>query len=408
MLTSVLNNRSLTFYQPTAIAASSDVSSSYAGGIASVALANTSLITATTTNGFNAQFSTYLTALNTERDRLAQKVAEGLSNSPSYVGARSDGVGLAWDYEAADIKMGGKGSADWSPAQQEEILQNRPDVVNKPKTVDGKQINPKGGVRGAEGHHQKNVADHPEHQADPDNIKFYKDKQSHLEEGHNGNFQNETDGPMTDKNKMLENTNSKRVFKNELRGLGVAVAIGLGVGFTIGFAVTLAQSGITPESIKLATIEGAKGGFEAGAMSAVGYGIGRTIGEVVNASVTGLLENIGINITENIAKMVNMGVVGTLTIVVFSAYQFIKLKQNGLAIRDALLQVGKQALFSLSLLAVSIAAQGVWGGPAGIIVSVSVGIILISYTVGQSVHQRHFAERVRVYMIDKCRPTFAV
>jgi len=61
---------------------------------------------------------------------------------------------------------------------------------------------------------------------------------------------------MIDKNKMLKDTNSKRVFKNELHGLGVAVAIGLGVGFTIGFAVTLAQSGITPESVKLATIEG--------------------------------------------------------------------------------------------------------------------------------------------------------
>jgi len=82
--------------------------------------------------------------------------------------------------------MGGKGSADWSPAQQEEILQNRSDVVNKSKTVDGKQVNPKGGVRGTEGHHQKNAADHPEHQANPDNIKFYKDKPSHLEEGHGG------------------------------------------------------------------------------------------------------------------------------------------------------------------------------------------------------------------------------
>lgn len=141
-------------------------------------------------------------------------------------------------------------------------------------------------------------------------------------------------------------------------------------------------------------------------MSAAAYGIGRTIGEVISAEVTGLLENIGENITENIDKMVNMGVVGALTIVAFSAYQFIKLKRQGLATRDSLLQVGKQALFSLSLLAVSIAAQGIWGGPAGIIVSVSVGIILISYTVGQSVHQLHLAERVRVYMIDKCRPTF--
>jgi len=72
-----------------------------------------------------------------------------------------------------------------------------------------------------------------------------------------------------------------------------------------------------------------------------------------------------------------------------------------------LLQTGRQALFSLSLLAVSIAAQGIWGGPAGIIVSVSIGIIMISYTVCQSVHQRHFAEKVRLYMINKCMPSFA-
>jgi hypothetical protein len=198
----------------------------------------------------------------------------------------------------------------------------------------------------------------------------------------------------------------KNIVRNELRGLGIAVAIGLGVGVTVGFVVTLAQSGISPESIKLATIEGAKSGAEAGAMAAVGYGIGRTVGEVASKAFSGLLENLGVNITENISKMVNMGVVGALTIVVFSAYQFIKLKSQGVATRDALLQVGKQSLFSLSLLSISIATQGIWGGSAGIIVSLSIGIILISYTVGQSVHQRNFAEKVRVYMIDKCRPSF--
>ena len=175
---------------------------------------------------------------------------------------------------------------------------------------------------------------------------------------------------------------------------------------TIGFVVTLAQSGVTPESIKLAAIEGAKGGAEAGALAAVGYGIGRTVGQTASNAVAGLLGNLGVNLTENILRMVNMGVVGPLTIIVFSAYQFIKLKRQGIATHDAVAQVGKQALFSLSLLAVSIAAQGIWGGPAGIIVSVSIGIILISYTVITSVHQRLFAEKVRVYMIDKCRPSF--
>ena len=64
-------------------------------------------------------------------------------------------------------------------------------------------------------------------------------------------------------------------------------------------------------------------------------------------------------------------------------------------------------MFSLSLLAVSIAVQGTWGGPAGIIVSMSIGIIMVSYTVIDSVQQRQFAEKIRVYTIDKCRPTFS-
>lgn len=200
----------------------------------------------------------------------------------------------------------------------------------------------------------------------------------------------------------------RNVLKNELRGLGLAVAIGAGIGLTIGFITTLAQSGITPDTLKFAAIEGVKTGVESGLLAAAGYGIGRTIGEIASSATAGLLENLGVTITENISKMVNMGVVGTLTIAVFSTYQFVKLKLKGVATRDALIQTGKQALFSLSLLAVSIAAQGLWGGPAGIIVSVSVGIIIISYSVADITRQRNFAEKIRIYTIEKCYPAFSV
>ncbi|MHB8061189.1 MAG: hypothetical protein ACYDG2_00935 [Ruminiclostridium sp.] len=194
------------------------------------------------------------------------------------------------------------------------------------------------------------------------------------------------------------------VTKNELKGLGIAVAIGLGVGFTIGFAVTLAQAGITPESLKLAALEGVKGSSEAGALSAIGYGISHTIGEIVTKTLTGLLENIGFNITENIVKMSSMAVCGLLTIAVFSAWQFIKLKRKGIGTREALMQVGKQAAFSLTVLAVSIAAQGIWGGGAGIVVSVSVGIIMITYSLANAAHSKAIAEKVHVYMINKYQP----
>lgn len=432
MFTMIKNNRSLTFYQPTEALRPSRISSSHAGGIASAALANIGFATTTVTNElnsqitlyhsqiseYNAQLSKFLTVLGNERAGLFQKLNERLAQNPSYDGMRGDGVSLAWDYEAADIKMGGSGFADLSPAEQEELLQKRPDIVNRKSS---------GGVRNMEGHHINSVDKNPELQADPDNIVMLTEERGdkggiheHID-AHDGKWQNPTEGDLINKDAGLKNTNTKRIetkneeigsrkrsiFKNELRGLGIAVAIGAGIGMTISFIVTLAQSGVTPESLKLATIESSKVGIESGSLAAVGYGVGRTIGEVASKAFSRLLENIGVNITENISKMVNMGVVGALTITLFSAYQFIKLKRQGIATRDALMQVGKQALFSLSLLVVSIAAQGIWGGPAGIIVSVSCGIILISYAVGQSVHQRHFAEKVRVYMIDKSCPRFS-
>lgn len=384
MLTSLKNNRSLTFYQQPEVKRNS-INSLYAGCVSAVPISSVSYTTMTTTNGYNAQLNNYLTKLNSLRASDAQRY--DLSN-PNQA-ARNMGVKRAWMYEKADIEMGGNGSAKWNADEKAQILEHD-------------------SVRGAEGHHQQNVADHPEQQANPDNIKFYKDKEEHLQKGHNGDWSNESNEPMTDKNKMLEKTNSKRVFKNELKGLGLAVAIGAGVGLTIGFITTIAQSGITPDTLKLAAFEGVKSGLESGAISAVGYGIGRTIGEVVTQAVSGVLENIGVTITENVSKMVNMGVVGALTIAIFSTYQFVKLKIKGVATKEALIQTGKQALFSLSLLAVSIAAQGIWGGAAGIIVSVSIGIIMITYSVADAIHQRHFAEKIRIYTIEKCYPSFSV
>lgn len=383
MLASLKNNRSLTFYQQTETKYRI-VNSSYVGGVSAVTISGVSFTTMSTTNGYNAQLNGYLAKLNSLRVGDAQRYD---LSSPNQA-ARNMGVKRAWMYEKADIEMGGNGSANWSSEEKAQILENDT-------------------VRGAEGHHQQNVSDHPEQQANPDNIKFYKTRDEHLQDGHDGNWDNESNKPMTDKNKMLQKTNSKRVLKNELKGLGMAVAIGAGVGLTIGLITTLAQSGITPDTLKLATIEGIKSGTESGFMSAVSYGIGRTISEVASQAISGVIESAGITITENVSKMVNIGVVGTLTIVVFSAYQFIKLKIKGVATKEALIQTGKQALFSLSLLAVSIAAQGIWGGAAGIIVSISIGIIIITYSVVDTVHQRHFAEKIQIYTIRKCYPSFS-
>lgn len=74
---------------------------------------------------------------------------------------------------------------------------------------------------------------------------------------------------------------------------------------------------------------------------------------------------------------------------------------DGECLKSAAIQVGKQALFSLSLLAISIAAQGMWGGPAGIIVSIGTGIVIVSYTIADAVHQRTFAEECHIKTIEE-------
>lgn len=118
-------------------------------------------------------------------------------------------------------------------------------------------------------------------------------------------------------------------------------------------------------------------------------------------AIEGVLSNAGLEITANISKMCTMGTVGAITVAVFSTVQFVKLIYRGECLKSAAIQVGKQALFSLSLLAISIAAQGMWGGPAGIIVSIGTGIVIVSYTIADAVHQRTFAEECHIKTIEE-------
>ena len=262
-------------------------------------------------------------------------------------------------------------------------------------------------------HHRESISSDPTQQSNADNIDILDTTKHDLKHTHINEHGEETidyrkpvkEAPHN-RNQELKEANAKRVFRNELRGLGLAAAIGAGIGFTIGFITTLAQSGISPDSLKTAATAGFKGGLESGALSAVGFGIGRTIGEIATQAITRVIQNVGITITSNLAQMISMGTVGMLSITLFSAYQFIKAKAHGVSTRESLIQTGKQALFSLSILAVSIAAQGIWGGSAGIIVSISAGIVMITYSVVDSLHQRKFADYIRVYIINKCFPSY--
>lgn len=353
------------------------------GSMLPIPLANVTNDFGAITLGYNNQYQGFLDILGARRDELAQTVHMNLSQNPDYMRSRNAGVKLAWQYEKADIEMGGSGSANWTKAEQDEILNSKT-----------------GTVSGAEGHHQKNVVDHPEYQADPDNIKFYKSRQEHLQQGHDGNFQNESDAPFIDKNRMLEKTNNHRVLVNEIKGASISAAIGFGIACTISAISELARVGISSVEMGDFICHSLRAGIEGGTISTVIYGAGRM--------VSTFLQNQGVDLLTHAGALVNFAAVGTVSIVLVSTYQFIKMKTHGMETSVVFKEIGKQMLFSLSVLAVSIIAQGAYGGYAGLIVSTSVGLLVLTLGVINTSHQRKLEEHIKEYAIEEYRSLIAI
>lgn len=234
------------------------------GRMGTYTAASTCARTSAVTGGYNQELNSFLCDMRATQAADAARYGDKLFTPNSA--ARQRGVELAWRYEKKSILMGGKGSENWTAAERREIVET-------------------GSLRGSQGHHQRNVALHPEDQANPHNIKFYRSQREHLQNGHKGSWSNESDAPMINRDKMLTRTNARRVFRNEVRGIGLTAAIGLGIGFSIGFAATLAQSGISVGTIQDALKGGLQGGLTAAGLSVTGYALSRTLGQVASCAV---------------------------------------------------------------------------------------------------------------------------
>lgn len=199
---------------------------------------------------------------------------------------------------------------------------------------------------------------------------------------------------------------------NELHGIGIAAAIGLGTGFAIGFLVSLAQNGLNPSSLKYAFAAGAKQGGGS-AVTAAGATL---IGAVMQTSTESLTEvvvshlgsNVASETAKNIAVMCKMGGVGSLTIIAFSVYNFAKLKQEGYGTKESLLRTGKSAALSFSTLIISIVAQGIWGGCAGLAFSLTAGVIWTGNAITKQCHDKKVTRHVTYYSIELCQPSFGL
>ncbi|PJN59822.1 hypothetical protein PAEAM_28570 [Paenibacillus sp. GM1FR] len=69
-----------------------------------------------------------------------------------------------------------------------------------------------------------------------------------------------------------------------------------------------------------------------------------------------------------------------------------------------MIRVGKSAAYSLTILVLSIIAQGLWCGWVGTVVSVGIGFTVIVFKFGQSRYNQGLVERLRLYTIQKYEP----
>lgn len=269
------------------------------------------------TTNYNNQFRQLFDSLNTERLRLDENVKRKLKQKSDYTGCRSKGVELARKYEIADLKMGGTGSSNYTKEECDQIL--------KTGTVPG------------EGHHINNVTDHLEHQANPDNIKFYPNRRAHLDEAHGGNFKNKTNGEFIDKGQMLRNTNIKRVVKNEIYGAAKAFLIVFCISFTISAIVELSRKGIDDAELKNVFINSFNPALKDGAVAAFCYGAGRLAEKYIRENGKSILSGTG-----KAASVCSI-------IFLLSTIEFIKLKRDGVATKEAMRQTGYSALIELGV-----------------------------------------------------------
>ncbi len=271
-------------------------------------------------------------------------------------------------------------------------------------------------------HHRTSISTDPYQQSDINNLDILNTTQHDIKhtDPNTGkiDYRRQTTESPIDQIQLLHKTNRNRIIVKELTGLGIATAIGLGTGFAIGFVVSLAQNGLNPESLKYAFISGAKQGVSTSAMALASTVIGRTIGEFSSKAISNVIINTMQNnatitkaaITQStivqISDIVNFSVVGSLTILAFSIYEFAKLKKAGYTTKESILRTAKSASVSMSMLALSVITQGIWGGMAGMIVSVVSGIAMIGFSVCKISHDKSLMREIMYFSAEKCVPLF--
>lgn len=265
-------------------------------------------------------------------------------------------------------------------------------------------------------HHRTSISSDPTIQSDINNLDTlnttqHDAKHTHINEHGEKKIKYAT--PLKEKlrnrEEELKILNRKRTVKKQISGLGAAVLIGAGTGFAIGFMVGLAQSGISPNSIKYALASGTKEGVEGMFLSGMSYSVSEMAGNLIGGSISHIIaERLGMTIAERTMQMITdmctMGIGGSLAIIVTSVYQFTKMKYMGFSTRESMIRTEKSAIISFGVLLASVIAKGIWGGVAGLTVSATVGVIITGSSIYMVIHDKEIRKRIYNYMIELSEP----
>lgn len=263
-----------------------------------------------------------------------KRTCVNLDTNPDYEGARSSAVQTAWEYEKADIIMGGSGSEGWTTEERQQIL----------KAKYGS------GLPGAEGHHRKNVHDHREEQWNPDNIKFFRTRKEHLE-AHGGDFHNETDMPLCDRKEMLRQTQRKRVIQNEVKGATISAIVGFMTSASLSLIAELYEKGFSLDTAKDVITNVFKQGLAGACNGTVSYGVFRLGSILIDQSISPTAKGFLGFLRSTRGKF---AILGAVAIIGDSLFLITKDTMNGSPFLQSVVNTGKRQMIPIGLLALSL------------------------------------------------------
>lgn len=329
---------------------------------------NCSMLLARQAN-YTSLFNSLYSGLNRTGWRNIYDIQRNVGDPSQFQRLRNAGVRTGWRYEKASIMLGGKGSANWTRSERIQIMQ-------------------KGRVAKAQGHHQLNVHDHPDFMAEASNIKFYRSLEEHLQDGHGGNFRNESNKPFIDKDRMLIRDYESGLLRHEITAAGFAALIGFATSASISMVIEIANQETYKAALGIAVYNGLKGSVISSA-----YYAGFRFGEIgIDKAVTAL----GTRLSPQLARMLKsnggkLGLLGGTFIFTDAVWQTRKDLNNGMLWNVALTNTVKKEALPVGLLALSI-----YNPPIGIVGS----LLAMGYEIGKIAYDRNVLEKVEIHRIN--------